>query len=248
MPELDFWLLIFVVPAIAFAGWVHGALGLGFPLVATPLIAIFVDVKAAILITLLPTATVNVASVLVAKDVKAVIMKQQPLMIASFIGAITGSIILAYAEGAPFGLGLAALIILFLVTTHFGLRLPITATTTFMVGFGLVAGVAAGTTNVMVAVLIIYFLSINADRSEMVPGMNLCFLIGKLSQIVVFLAVGLINVMWLVYTIPLAVVGYGALKLGQQYGATMAVDRYRVLLRWLLMVLALVLVVQYFWK
>ena len=81
MPELDFWLLIFVVPAIAFAGWVHGALGLGFPLVATPLIAIFVDVKAAILITLLPTATVNVASVLVAKDVKAVIMKQQPLMI-----------------------------------------------------------------------------------------------------------------------------------------------------------------------
>ena len=53
MPEFDVWLIVVAIPVIMFAGWIHGALGLGFPLIATPLIAVFVDVKAAILITCL---------------------------------------------------------------------------------------------------------------------------------------------------------------------------------------------------
>ena len=51
--------LLPVVPVMIFAGLVHGALGLGFPMVATPLIALFVDVRIAIVITLLPTAVVT---------------------------------------------------------------------------------------------------------------------------------------------------------------------------------------------
>ena len=69
MPAIDYWLLAVAIPVIICAGWIHGALGLGFPLIATPLIAVFIDVKAAILITLLPTATVNVASVFTAQNV-----------------------------------------------------------------------------------------------------------------------------------------------------------------------------------
>ncbi len=246
MPEIDLSILFYVIPVMLFSGWVHGALGLGFPMIATPIIAIFIDVKIAILITLLPTATVNIASVLTAKDVTAVASKYWLLMLTSFLGGVVGSVIIAYTDPSPFRLVLAALICLFLLISHFKWQVPMGSNTLAMIVFGFFAGLAGGTTNVMVAILIIYFLSINAQRSEMVPAMNFCFLMGKLSQIGVFLFTGVIGFQWLVYTAPLALVGYAALKVGQRYGGSVSVERYRVILRYVLLLLAVVLVVQYF--
>ena len=118
--------------------------------------------------------------------------------------------------------------------------------TAVLLAFGFFAGVAGGTTNVMVAVLIIFFLSANVHRAEMVPAMNMCFLVGKLTQIVVFLIVGVISILWLVYTVPLAAVSLGALKVGQRHGAGVDVERYRKYLQIILLVLAVVLIFQYF--
>ena len=64
LAEVSLITLVFFTAIILFAGLVHGTLGLGFPLMATPLLALFVDVRSAILITLLPTVVVNVASIL----------------------------------------------------------------------------------------------------------------------------------------------------------------------------------------
>ena len=82
----------------------------------------------------------------------------------------------------PFKLILALLIFVFLwatytqrVPTAFMVSFPITA----MLMFGAASGFAAGTTNVMVAVLIIYFLAIDLPRPTMVPIMNTCFGAGK---------------------------------------------------------------------
>jgi len=115
-----------------------------------------------------------------------------------------------------------------------------------MLLFGCAAGFAGGTTNVMVAVLIIYFLSTNVERREMVPAMNLCFLVGKTSQIVVFLALGVVSFKWLFYTIPLALLSFVSLKVGQRYAERIAADRYRDILKIILLVLATILVVQFF--
>jgi len=53
-------------------------------MVATPIIAIFVGVKVAILLTLLPTATVNVVSVVSAVNVKSAVVKCQYVVILLF--------------------------------------------------------------------------------------------------------------------------------------------------------------------
>ncbi|MDJ0668209.1 MAG: hypothetical protein QNJ61_13045, partial [Desulfobacterales bacterium] len=45
------------------AGGVNGLLGFGFPLMATPLMAMLVDVRSAMLILLIPTMAINVASI-----------------------------------------------------------------------------------------------------------------------------------------------------------------------------------------
>ena len=246
MPEFDFWLLVVAIPVVLFAGWIHGALGLGFPLIATPLIAIFIDVKAAILITLLPTASVNIASVMTAQNVIATAGKYRLLMLATFMGGIVGSVLLAHTDPSPYRLMLAFFIVVFLLTDHFDFRLNIQPVVSMMLLFGCLAGFAGGTTNVMVAVLIIYFLSVNVARSEMVPAMNLCFLVGKSTQIFVFLILGVVSFKWLLYTIPLALISVASLKVGQHFGERIPADRYRGILKVALLLLAAILIAQFF--
>jgi uncharacterized membrane protein YfcA len=232
-----------------FAGLVHGTLGLGFPMVATPILAIFFDVRTAILITLLPTVAVNIASIWNSRDSLGDLKRFSPLIGFTLPGSILGAYVLAISDPAPFRLALAALILLYLWTNLSG-RLPrrwlASNLMLAMALFGFFAGFSGGTTNVMVAILIVFFLSLEVPRSNMVPALNACFLVGKVSQIAILSLAGLVTFTLLVETIPLAVAGTGALLLGQRIRDKIAVDQYRRLLHGLLVVLAGILVIQYF--
>lgn len=242
-----------VVVTVILAGLVHGALGLGFPMVATPLIAVFLDVRVAILITLLPTAAVNIASIWSAKPTVKLLRRYSVLAMTSLLGAVAGSMVLSVSSAEPFKLLLALLILLFLYSSQqdssqqgiwrrdWFVANPLTA----MVVTGLLGGFSAGTTNVMVAILIIYFLAMEIERREMVPAMNLCFLIGKLSQIVVFAVAGLVDFQLILTTTPLAIVSLLALWAGQKVSTRIPQDRYRRLLRYLLALLAAILLFQF---
>lgn len=241
--------LLAITPVMIFAGLVHGALGLGFPLVATPLIAVFIDVRLAIIITLLPTAVVNVASITGQSNFRGVAINYLPLALASTVGALAGAAVLALSDTEIFRLLLAVLIFIFLWTQYRGSAaaqwIPANRTLV-LITVGLLAGFAAGTTNVMVAILLIYFLAVGVARSEMVTAMNLCFLIGKLSQITVFFITGLVTLAMLLKTIPLAAAALGALLVGQRIGSRIPQQRYRLWLQILLAVLAIILLVQFF--
>lgn len=240
--------LLPVIPVMIFAGLVHGALGLGFPMVATPLIALFVDVRIAIVITLLPTAVVNLASVAVHNNFQTVVARYSPLALSTMLGSVIGSAVLAVTGADIFRLLLALLILVFL-WTQYQRKLPNqwlqVNRIVLLILVGLLAGFAGGTTNVMVAILLIYFLSAEVARAEMVTAMNLCFLIGKVSQIIVFLVIGLISLPLLLKTAPLAAVGLGSLLVGQRIGNRIPQERYKRWLRYLLAVIAIILIVQF---
>jgi len=53
-----------VIAIIVIAGLAHGTIGFGFPLVSTPLVALLVDIKTAVLLTVLPNVAVNMISIL----------------------------------------------------------------------------------------------------------------------------------------------------------------------------------------
>ncbi len=48
--ELGLWALVFVRAVCLVSGFAHGALGFGFPMVATPLAALVLDIKSAIVL------------------------------------------------------------------------------------------------------------------------------------------------------------------------------------------------------
>ena len=184
--QFDVPVLIAIIGVMLLSGLIHGTLGLGFPMVATPMLATMMDVRSAILITLLPTMAVNITSILNSESRLQTARQFSPLILFSLLGTVIGASVLATTDPAPFRILLAALILLYLWN---GLRIPRQwledHALLSMALFGITAGMAAGTTNVMVAVLIIYFLSLETPRSTLVPALNSCFLVGKASQIVV---------------------------------------------------------------
>jgi len=243
------WLYTYLIGVMLLAGLVHGAIGLGFPMVATPLIAVFLDVRLAILITLLPTITVNIASILGGSDYRKSFSRFWLLFTFVLVGSIAGSLMLAYLDPSPFRLALALLILLYLWITLTG-KLSAgwvgSANNLAMVGFGLVAGISGGITNVMIAILLIYFLSLQMPKSSMVPVINTCFLIGKLSQITILSAAGMVSLMLAVQTVPLAVASLAALFAGQKLGKAIDNERYTRIVYGLLFLLAIILLIQFF--
>jgi uncharacterized protein len=230
------------------AGLVHGTIGLGFPLVATPLLALAMDVRAAILLTLLPTVAVNLASLLKGGKWGESIGRFWPLAAWALAGSVAGSRLLVVADPAPFKLLLAVLVLVYLGATRLGaLDLPWVSRrlSLSMLVFGLAAGFAAGTTNVMVPILIVYALEVGLARTAMVQVFNLCFLAGKLSQIAVFGASGLLSTGLLLATAPLAALALVALFAGMRLSTRIPTDVYRLWVRRLLFALALVLLGQF---
>ncbi|MDX1527098.1 MAG: sulfite exporter TauE/SafE family protein, partial [Gammaproteobacteria bacterium] len=249
LEDLSYITLAAYAAIMLLAGLIHGTLGLGFPLVATPLLALFTDVRTAILITLLPTASVNIVSILKGGRWSQSIGRFWPLAVFAVLGSIAGTRFLVISDPAPFKLLLAALVLLYLsvsrvkalrmawVGRHLGLS---------MIVFGLAAGLAAGTTNVMVPILIIYTLELGLERTAMVQVFNLCFLSGKLTQIAVFAHAGMLTGNLLLSTTPLAIVAVAALFGGMMLTHRIPTDIYRAIVRRVLLVLALVLIVQFF--
>lgn len=247
--ELDWPVLLMVVSVMLFAGLVHGTLGLGFPMVATPILAVTFDVRTAILITLLPTVAVNLVSIWNSRENLHEVRRFFPLVAFTLLGSIIGAYVLAIIDPDPFRLVLAALILLYL-WTDYGDRLSLgwikNHFVVAMVIFGLLAGLSGGTTNVQVAVLVILFLSLNTPRKIMVPALNSCFVVGKISQIAVLSMAGLVGMSLIIQTAPLALAAVLALIYGQTLREKIALDVYRKILQLLLVLLALILILQYF--
>ncbi len=244
--QFDALILLAIVATMLLAGLVHGTLGLGFPMVATPVLASMTDVRSAILITLLPTMAVNIASIANNRTTLASTRQFLPLVIFTLLGSIAGASALAILDPAPFRILLAGLILLYLWN---GLRIPRgwLENNAFpaMALFGICAGLSGGITNVMVAILIVYFLSLDTPRATMVPALNACFLSGKLMQILVLSAAGLVGLRLVLETGLLALAAVAALWIGQRIQSKIEVATYQAILRKLLLVMAMVLIYQF---
>ena len=56
--------VIAALVAIVIVGSItHGAIGFGFPLISTPLVALLIDIKTAVLITVVPNIAVNIVNI-----------------------------------------------------------------------------------------------------------------------------------------------------------------------------------------
>ena len=245
--SFDATMMILLAVVLLLAGFVHGLLGLGFPMIATPLIALMTDVRSAILVLLLPTMAVNVVNIIKGGHWRAGIAEYWPLAAYGALGSIAGSRFLITVDPAPFQLVLAGVILLYLYKYQIGINLQWLSRRpqlAFMV-YGLAGGFLAGTVNVMVPLLIIFALERGLAPKTMVQVFNFCFFFGKLAQTIVFTQAGLMDGSIVKMSFLIAAISLGALFGGIALRDKVDTETYRRWLRVVLWIITAVLISKY---
>jgi uncharacterized membrane protein YfcA len=240
------WLAVFAT--IALAALVHGALGLGFPLVATPLLTLVTDLRSAILLTLLPTIAINLVSIASDREWRTALRQFWLLPVATIVGSWSGTQVILQTDPAPFRLLLAGVILLYLLVDRWrkqAHRRVFEPTVGLVILTGVVSGLLAGLVNVLAPILIIFALETRLAAPIMVSVFNATFLSSKTGQLLGFGVHGAIDhqvlLLWLAL-IPFAV---SVLWYGIRIRRRTDTERYQRWLKTALWVIAALLVAQH---
>jgi uncharacterized membrane protein YfcA len=239
VPDLSF------VPVLMIAAFVHGAFGFGFPLVATPLLTMMMDLRTAVLLTLIPTVSINLISILGEKNWRTALRRFWTIPVFTFAGSLLGTQVLLSVDPEPFRLLLALLVIASLLSEGFSRsekerRVPAWV----MAGLGLTLGLLAGVSNIFAPVLVAYALFTRMPSTLMVATFNLTFLTSKSGQIAGFLVRDAFTGQALVMTLwglPLVLL---SLWIGIRLRRRMDMAIFERLLRYALWIIAIALIVD----
>jgi len=244
-------LLAWVICVVLVAGLLQGALGFGFPFVATPLIALVSDMRTAIVLVLLPTLATICVALFASGPLRATLARFWMMPLYMILGSAAGTWAFVSAPDAPYTLVLALLTLFYLSLDRLG-RTEWAVVKRHEHAFaplsGLTAGVFEGTANVAAPPLIILYLSLNLTPTMLVQALNLCFLAGKTTQFAVLTFSGGVGMGEWLATMPLVAIGVAGSLVGVRIRNRIDAATFRVWVKRALFVIALVLLGQYLYS
>jgi uncharacterized membrane protein YfcA len=234
--------------AMLAAGFAHGVIGFGFPVVATPLLALALDLKVAIVVSLVPTLAVALVNAFRGGRLRESIGRFWFLPLCLLAGAYVGTRILIVAPSEPFLLVLACLLVVFLNLERLGhTNVPFVQRhpTASAVVAGVLAGVFEATVNVAGPMLLVYFMLAGLNPRSLVQVMNLSFLVGKGTQIATWAGAGGVGLAAWIATAPFALIALAALFVGHRIHDRVSAATYARWLRGFLWLMVGLLVLQF---
>ena len=242
--NIDFLIIFSII--LFFSSLVQGSIGFGFPLISTPLLAMITDMKTAILYVAIPTLMINLIAIFSEGNFLSAIKRFYPLAIFAMIGSAIGTQILIYSSSEIFKLLLAISIIFYLLIQKFKFEMVWVKNKhkTSLVIFGLSAGIIGGLTNVMALVLIIYSLESKHSRKEIIQSSNICFLFGKLIQIILFAIHGSFTQELLTISFSSLILVVVAMVIGLKIKNKIPQENYNKVIKGFLFLMAIALIYQ----
>jgi uncharacterized membrane protein YfcA len=241
-------LLVWIVCVILVAGLLQGALGFGFPFVATPLIALASDMRTAIVLVLLPTLATICVALFTSGPLRATLARFWMMPLYMILGSAAGTWVFVSAPQAPYTLVLALLTLFYLSLDRLGRTewaVVKRNERAFAPLSGLTAGVFEGTANVAAPPLIILYLSLDLTPAMLVQALNICFLVGKTTQFTVLTLRGGVGMGEWAATLPLVAVGVTGSLIGVRIRNRIDAQAFRIWVKRALFVIALGLLAQY---
>jgi len=241
-------LIAWIVVVMLFSGFVQGALGLGFPTIATPLIALVSDIRTAVIMVLIPCIVTVLVSTIRSGFLRRAIAEFWMMPLCMLIGAAIGTRLFIRYSQFPYALLLAGVILVYLNLDRLG-RAQWTFVQkhrrAFGVVFGVTAGMSEGTANVAAPPLIVYYLALDVSPTILVQALNICFLSGKTMQFATLASAGGVAAGQWLMTLPLAVAGAAGGWYGIRLRDRIDAPTYRRWLRRALFAIAVCLIAQY---
>lgn len=245
---MEFGTEFFIIFAIIlfFASLIQGSIGFGFPLIATPLLAMVIDMKTAVLLVAIPTLLNNLIVIFSEGNFVSAIKRFYPIAIFAMLGSAIGTQILIFSNSDIFKILLAFIILLYLFIQKFRFEMTWVRkkTKTSTVLFGLGAGIIGGLTNVMSIVLLVYSIESKHTRKEVVQVTNICFLFGKLIQVILFALHGSFTQGLLTISLGGIIVTILAMFIGLKLKNRIRQDSYNKIIKGFLFLIAIILLYQ----
>jgi uncharacterized membrane protein YfcA len=241
-------MLAWIAIVMLAAGLLQGALGFGFPFVATPLIAMVSDMRTAIVFMLLPTLATILVALFTAGPLGVTLRRFWMMPLYMVVGAGAGTWLFVSAPDAPYTLLLALLTFIWLGFDRLGRTdwpLVRRHECWFAPVSGLTAGVFEGTANVSGPALIIFYLALGLTPALLVQALNICFLIGKSTQFAVLAMAGGVGAAEWLATLPFVAIGVAGSWCGVRIRHRIDAPTYRLWVKRGLFVIAVGLLAQY---
>jgi uncharacterized protein len=188
--------------SLLLAAFVKGATGLGFPLIATPMVALLLDIRTAVTILILPNLFMDSAQVMRDGLPYEVFRRFKALIVPTVIGVFLGTMVLVKLPLWILNACLGVMVLVFVISNLFKIDFSVSARNEKILSpiFGFVSGFLNGMTNAAGPTLAIYFYSLKLEKRSFVKSIATIFVTTKLSQLIAISTWNLFN--W--YTIKLS--------------------------------------------
>jgi uncharacterized membrane protein YfcA len=236
---------------VVLAGLLQGALGFGFPFIATPMVAMAADMRTAVITVLLPTLATTVVTLATCGPLRAVLARFWMMPVYASTGALAGTWLFVSAPNAPYQLLLAVIILVYLNLDRIARgNWPLIRRHERAFGplAGMAAGLFEGTANVAAPPLIIYYLALGLAPAMLVQALQICFMVGKATQFTVLTLHGGVTAAQWVATLPLAAAGVVAAFIGARIRDRIDAAAFRTWVKRALLAIALVLLAEYAYR
>ena len=241
-------IVVWIIVVVILAGFIQGTLGFGFPFLATPMLAMVVDMRTAIIMVLLPTLATVITMLFTCNALLPVLRRFWLMPVYAFLGALAGTTIFIAAPTFPYQLLLAAIILFYLnldrissgewplIRRHEKMFAPVA---------GAAAGLFEGTANVAAPPLIIYYLALGLAPAMLIPALQICFLVGKVAQFSMLTWHGGVTMAQWSATLPLVAFAIVGVIGGARVRNRIDAETYRKWVKRALLAIAFALLAQY---
>lgn len=177
-----------IVAIFALAGVLHGLTGIGITLVATAALTTIYPLSHALVLAVLPCLLINGVVFFQGKQPVFYLKKYGWLALMSFIGSLIGTKLVFILPQNVLLIGVGVAILFYVCSQWLGKTIKLPTTFLVVTLSGLIAGIIGGATNAMSPVLMMYLLSATHGekaKTEIVVASNLCYLVGKIAQLII---------------------------------------------------------------
>lgn len=177
---------IVVATSLLLAAYVKGTTGMGFPLIATPMVALLLDIRTAIAILIIPNIVMDVTQVFRGSFSRAIVRRFAWFLFLTVAGVFLGTKVLVTLPIWALDLALGTIVLLFVASNLFRVEFRISPKGEKLLSpfAGLATGFVMGITNAGGPAIAIYLYSLALPKTEFIKSIATIFIVNKVSQLI----------------------------------------------------------------
>ncbi len=187
--------IIIVAVSLLVAAYVKGLTGMGFPLIATPMIALLLDIRTAVIILVIPNILMDLTLAVRSTSSTNFFRRYSWLLLMTAVGVFLGTKTLVMLPLWVLNLSLAVMILVFVGSNLFHLNYQVSPRLEGILSpiAGFVGGFLNGMTNVGAPATAVYLYSLRLSKSEFIKSIATIFIVNKIVQLIAITTWNLFN-------------------------------------------------------